>query len=145
VWLTPRSLPSPRQVVINGHYEPGAVLETHRLSRLLALGKCVVSETSSDPALDRYFSGGAALVDDATELPGVALTLVRDPRRRRALEEAAFRLMLGHHNDFGPIRKALEALLVVGGEEAVVGAAGEQGGPGAVAAEFRATTSELPT
>ncbi|CAM9745415.1 unnamed protein product, partial [Choristocarpus tenellus] len=36
------------KVVLNLHFYPDAALEVHRISYLLALGKCVLSEPSSD-------------------------------------------------------------------------------------------------
>ncbi|CAM9690906.1 unnamed protein product, partial [Phaeothamnion confervicola] len=53
------------KIVLNLHYYSEAVLETHRIEYLLAHGKCVVSEPSTDKGLDAVYNG--AIVFSAYE------------------------------------------------------------------------------
>uniref|UniRef100_A0A7S2USD8 Uncharacterized protein n=1 Tax=Fibrocapsa japonica TaxID=94617 RepID=A0A7S2USD8_9STRA len=55
------------KVVLNVHFYPQAALEVHRIEYLLAKGKCVVSERSSDPALDSQYEGAVLFVDGGLE------------------------------------------------------------------------------
>eukprot|EP01046_Picozoa_sp_COSAG06_P044452 COSAG06_NODE_5993_length_3163_cov_11.142298_3_plen_213_part_00 len=48
------------QIVANIHYHDDAALEVHRINPLLAAGKCVLSEHSSDPELDALYSSSSS-------------------------------------------------------------------------------------
>ena len=48
------------QIVANIHYHDDAALEVHRINPLLAAGKCVLSEHSSDPELDELYSSSSS-------------------------------------------------------------------------------------
>jgi hypothetical protein len=60
------------RVVLNVHFYETAALEVHRVNHLLALGKCVVSEPSSDAALDAHYAAGAVADAPAATAPATA-------------------------------------------------------------------------
>lgn len=64
------------KVLLNVHFYPLAALEVHRIDLLLAKGKCVVSERSSDAELDAAYDDAVAFVDTMRE-PQQALLIVQ--------------------------------------------------------------------
>lgn len=76
------------KIILNLHYYDDAALEVHRLNYLLALGKCVVSEWSSDHHLDMLYSRAAVFTPTET-IANIVSLLLRDTRRRFDIERNA--------------------------------------------------------
>ncbi|KAJ8599846.1 hypothetical protein CTAYLR_005595 [Chrysophaeum taylorii] len=76
------------KIVLNLHYYEHAALEVHRINYLLALGKCVVTEPSSDAYLDALY-GTAAVFAPEPHLAHVLSRLLADDKTRRAIERNA--------------------------------------------------------
>ncbi|KAG5187730.1 hypothetical protein JKP88DRAFT_306709, partial [Tribonema minus] len=93
-------------IVLNLHKNDGAALEVHRLNRLLLQGKCIVSETSSDPILDAIYSGGVVFAHK-DELVEVLLQLLGDDTQRRRWEANASSLGRTLHSDLSPLQHGL--------------------------------------
>ncbi|CAM9125797.1 unnamed protein product [Phaeothamnion confervicola] len=104
------------KVVLNLHFYPAAALEVHRITYLLAMGKCVVSERAADPALDAAFAGAVTFADNRQTLVETAVALARDAGRRREGEAAARALAARLHADTASLGEALR-VAAVGGEE----------------------------
>jgi hypothetical protein len=70
------------KVVLNVHQDDRSALESHRINNMLALGKCIVSERSVDPALDAEYErdGAVVFVDDLGEIFHIVRDLLLDER-----------------------------------------------------------------
>ncbi len=78
------------KIVVNYHLENTSVLETHRINNLLALGKVIISERSTeDPDLDKLYEDVLIFVDNQEELYSTALRLLADEPARRRIEKIA--------------------------------------------------------
>jgi hypothetical protein len=80
------------KVVVNFHGCNSSSLAVHRINYLLGMGKCVVSERSSeDAALDAEYekSGSVVFVDNVVDLFVVAAEYAQDDVRRHAVEVQA--------------------------------------------------------
>lgn len=73
------------KLVLNVHYYQAATLEVHRINYLLAKGKCVLSEPSSDAYLDARYAS-AVVFSKVEDLASTALALLRDEHCRRIIE-----------------------------------------------------------
>lgn len=77
------------RVVMNLHFYPQAALEVHRINYLLARGKCVLSEPSSDPSLDLAYQGAVVFAEGIAGLTNAAAELLSNDSYRQAKETAA--------------------------------------------------------
>lgn len=85
------SLISRAKIVLNLHYyvDP-SVLETERLALLLANKKCIVSESSSEPEIDRIYAQGVVFESEPDELIQRCKELLADEVLRRSVEDQAY-------------------------------------------------------
>lgn len=69
-------------MVLNIHQDDKSALESHRINNMLALGKCIISERSVDPALDAEYERDNALIfaDDLSEIFPLVRALLLDDR-----------------------------------------------------------------
>jgi hypothetical protein len=104
------------QIVANIHYHDDAALEVHRINPLLAAGKCVLSEHSSDPELDELYSSSSSSSSSASsssaaegplgvvtfasydEFVPEAVRLLASMTRREAMASTARSLMWERHS-----------------------------------------------
>eukprot|EP00930_Biecheleria_cincta_P090507 TRINITY_DN798_c1_g1_i1.p1 TRINITY_DN798_c1_g1~~TRINITY_DN798_c1_g1_i1.p1 ORF type:complete len:1184 (-),score=164.57 TRINITY_DN798_c1_g1_i1:545-3970(-) len=77
------------KVIYSDHSRDRAVLEEHRISPLLILGKAVVSATSADKQLDAAYAGALELTAPQS-IPEVVKALILDADARYALEWNAY-------------------------------------------------------
>lgn len=108
------------QIVANVHYHDDAALEVHRIDPLLAAGKCVLSEYSSDAELDALYmhnketEPAIGIVSFATydNFVPEAVRLLASATRREAMVSAARSQMWDRHSGSYPqqLHDALEAL-----------------------------------
>ena len=73
------------KIVLNIHYFEDASLETHRVEYLCARGKCILSERSADPGLDREYSD-SILFCDIDNIVHEIQNLLADPIKKRSME-----------------------------------------------------------
>ena len=101
------------QIVANIHYHDDAALEVHRINPLLAAGKCVLSEHSSDPELDELYSSSSSSASSSSAAEGPlgvvtfasydefvpeAVRLLASMTRREAMVSTARSLMWERHS-----------------------------------------------
>ena len=78
------------QIVANVHFHEDAALEVHRIDPLLAAGKCVLSEYSSDAELDAlYKHAGEVVFASYDEFVPEAVRLLASATRRDAMRSLA--------------------------------------------------------
>jgi len=77
------------KVIYSDHSRPNAVLEVHRINPLLALGKAVVSASSSDNVLDAIY-GGALKLLASEDIPEAISSLLLNDDTRFELEHRAY-------------------------------------------------------
>lgn len=100
-------IPTPQQqgiciararVIVNMHYYEEAGLETHRVDAAHAKGKCVVSERSTDPALDVIYEKQAGMPfvekNDIAALIATVRKYSQDKTLRTACAEAGYQHVL---------------------------------------------------
>lgn len=97
------------KVVLNVHYWPSASLETHRVEYLCSRGKCVLSEQSSDPELDKGYSQCVAFAP-LTGMIQAAERYARDNEARAALEIKSQRQSFATQTDVSTIKQTLPTL-----------------------------------
>ncbi|KAK3264256.1 hypothetical protein CYMTET_26996 [Cymbomonas tetramitiformis] len=81
------------KVILNAHFYPEASLEVHRLDPLLARGKCILSEISSDVALDALYSSAVVFAPFENLVVAAQHMLGQDGEALRARADASVRLM----------------------------------------------------
>lgn len=94
------------KVVLNIHYWPESSLETHRIEYLCSRGKCVVSETSMDPALDRVYSGSIRFCP-YRDISKEAYRICRSVGERRSMECEAYHTSMARQLDVGAVASSL--------------------------------------
>ncbi len=97
----------------NIHYHEDAALEVHRIDPLLAAGKCVLSEYSSDAELDAlYMDAGEVMFASYDDFVPEAVRLLASTTRREAMVSLARSQMWERHSGSYPqqLHDALEAL-----------------------------------
>lgn len=94
------------KLVLNMHYWPQASLETHRIEYLMARGKCVVTERSMDPVLDREYED-AVVFTSYEKMPDTIETLLESPESIERVGTAAKELSYKHQFDISHVRAAL--------------------------------------
>eukprot|EP01043_Picozoa_sp_COSAG02_P014041 COSAG02_NODE_572_length_20163_cov_9.875461_10_plen_319_part_00 len=99
------------QIVANVHFHEDAALEVHRIDPLLAAGKCVLSEYSSDAELDALYKHEVVFASYDEFVPE-AVRLLASATRRNALLSSARSQMWERHSGSYPqqLHDALEAL-----------------------------------
>ena len=97
------------KIVLNLHYWPDGALEVHRVEYACSRGKCVISEPSADPMLDKTYSN---CVDFANyrDIPERITYLLRNDRVRLALEQEAQRQSFKKQFDVSAIKGCIFSL-----------------------------------
>lgn len=94
------------KVVLNIHYWPESSLETHRVEYLCSKGKCVVSEISMDPVLDRVYSDSIKLCP-YQDIVKETLRLCTSGEERRSMECNAYHSSMRRQLDVEPLATSL--------------------------------------
>lgn len=98
------------KVVLNIHYWPSSSLETHRVEYLCSRGKCVLSEKSSDDALDDVFSDGVFFCS-LEDMVNKSRYFVEDEGARQSQELRAQRLSYDRQMDTSAVMRSLETII----------------------------------
>lgn len=94
------------KLVLNMHYWPESSLETHRIEYLMARSKCVVTERSMDPILDKEYED-AVVFTSYDKMPEVIDRLLKDPDRIEKVGIAGRKLSQKHQFNLSYIKTAL--------------------------------------
>jgi len=94
------------KIVLNIHYWPDGALEAHRVEYACSRGKCIVSEPSSDHALDQTYSKCVEFAD-FRDIPERVVYLLRNDRVRLALEREAHKKSFKSQFDVSAIRDCI--------------------------------------
>eukprot|EP01038_Epipyxis_sp_PR26KG_P008062 gene8062-10922_t len=83
------------KIIVNFHQFDHSVLETHRINNMLALGKCIISERSTeDPELDREYEDVIYFVDHSNDLYEAIKLLLNNPDLCQSLKEKGYQKYL---------------------------------------------------